>query len=280
MAPISLIQHAVITMSDAGDEAQTSECIKEPMKVFPDKGAQILAVQDIDDEPTTDVGQSSASDASETESSSGASCGETVATRSLGKRCRFGRSSFATTPVTPSAATSAPTSPPGLSRAAMRQARDSCKPDAAKAILVGKSCRFGETAMGTVPNTPIAAAKLKALKKELGSPPGLSHTEMRRDRDACNGEAPSSTQWGGKEHGLTCNPSQRSGAHQALVRIKQEAASLKEMASFRKSGAEADTPAHTGQHCHFGNTSLGTVPAVPASEDCPQPLLPMQHAAR
>jgi len=77
-----------------------------------EESSQVVASAD---EQTSDVGHSSSSEESSTESSA-----------AEGQQCRFGCSPLETVPATPGAELS-PASPPGLSRAAMRQARDSCK---------------------------------------------------------------------------------------------------------------------------------------------------------
>lgn len=171
---------------------------------------------DLDDEETTDIGQGSAS---ETESASGLSCDD-----NLGRRCRFGKTTLETIPATPSQSSCFPRSPPGLSRASMRQVRDAaCKSSAGPQVS-----RFGASQFDTVPKTPVGGAKLKAYKKAFGSPPGLSRTELRRARDACKVAFTASTSWGSCQTTLTADASGRA-PREALLRIKQEAARLKDL---------------------------------------------------
>jgi len=183
---------------------------------------------DLDDEETTDIGQGSAS---ETESASGLSCDD-----NLGRRCRFGKTTLETIPATPSHSSGFPRSPPGLSRASMRQVRDACKSSAGEghrqismsACMASNVSRFGASQFETVPKTPVGGAKLKAYKKAFGSPPGLSRTELRRTRDACKVAFPASTSWGSCQTTLTADASGRA-PREALLRIKQEAARLKDL---------------------------------------------------
>jgi len=227
----------------------------------------ITALSEFDsDEETTDVGYSSHSETEVTEGSvplSACKCGHGTSVSGMARRCRFGSTPLETIPATPVGA--AMRSPPGLSRAAMRQARDQCRSSAIPAVSpVKKSsdvssnkskssdrqCRFGSSQLGTVPRTPVGAGCWKAaLAKAIGSPPGLSRTSMRQERDACNAEA-LSTSWGScqKSEGapslrlstaLTIGPcgspetppalraAKRRAAREALLlRTKQEAALL------------------------------------------------------
>jgi len=242
------------------------ESCKVPATTSLQKASGIRSMLDFADEGlTTDVGQSSASDA---ESSSGMSSDE--GGRSLGKRCRFGKTPLETVPATPSAGSMLLNSPPGFSRAAMRQTRDACKtqsdpvsqdkqsvsevPVAASIAdsLAPSSAtlsRFGETPFGTVPKTPVGRAKWKALEKVFGSPPGLSRAEGRRARDACNGPTTTSASWSTcQEVAKSASPNKevaawsacvdsavktdrRRGARETLTRMKEEAALLKNLGS-------------------------------------------------
>lgn len=188
-----------------------------------------------DDGATTDIGQSSAS---ETESSSGLSSSE--GHRTLARRCRFGNTSLETIPATPSAATMPLNSPPGFSRAAMREARDAYKQGTSSSESVSdieKSTsssgvtlsRFGETPFGTVPKTPSGKAKWKSLKNVFGSPPGLSLTEKRRARDACKAPTLAPASWGGKDALSAGALSGKSTARSKLANAKEEAALLKDL---------------------------------------------------
>lgn len=253
-----------------------------------------------DDEETTDIGQGSSSDS---ESASGVSCYD--GDSSMSKRCRFGKTVLETIPATPSHGSRAafPRSPPGLSRTSMRQARDACKPtepivnaypSAIGTNVANNVSRFGASKLETVPKTPVGGAKVKAYKSIFGSPPGLSRAEQRRARDACKMAAPASMSWGtssavpnGKMPPLTVGLGGKPAHHEALVRIKREAALLSELKAHTADtsessgeemlGADHDSSSeaesfskvcvtkHTGQRCHFGTTPLGTIPSAPAS---------------
>merc|ERR1719263_2168709 len=111
-------------------------------------------------------------------------------------------------------------SPPGLSRAAMREARDSHKQqENISDATSGTESRFGATTFGTVPKTPVGTckAKLKHLKSVFGSPPGLSHTERRRERDACM----TSAAWGSSKvlaADVLSGTAAKASAHSKLAR--------------------------------------------------------------
>lgn len=303
MAPVSFIDDivAACTVDELKDAAP--HCAKMPLHSIPDG---------TDDEATTDVGQSSSS---ETESSSGLSGNEGC--RSLGRRCRFGNTALETIPATPSKSAMPLNSPPGLSRAAMREARDAMKQVLTEDALDGQtsSCslpnealtgvtlsRFTETPFGTVPKTPVEKAKWKNLKNIFGSPPGLSRAEKRRARDSCK-FTPAS--WGSCEELATAVVSGAGAAHDRLAKVKQDAARLKDMkvcqkgkdegthASSELAGDEEEQNAEknqapglqcaaseddisckvlgasessstTAQNCRFDCTSLGTMPSTPA----------------
>jgi len=67
--------------------------------------------------------------------SSSAQAGSTADLPSTaGRQCRFGTTSWGTIPATPVSGHASVTSPPGLSRKAMRQARDACMAGTATAI--------------------------------------------------------------------------------------------------------------------------------------------------
>lgn len=239
-----------------------------------------------DDGATTDIGQSSASD---NESSSGASSSEGY--RSLGRRCRFGVSPLETIPATPSASQSLPVkSPPGFSRAAMREARDSCvqeasagtsdttSPDADAPASTGITLsRFGETSFGTVPKTPVGNAKWKNLKGVFGSPPGLSKTERRRERDACKGVGVAQASWGSSEvlaTGGASGTDRRQAAHGKLAKMKGDAALLKDLTHSSASESDTDFEQSASQsrqtedrNCRFDITALGTMPSTPARKE-------------
>lgn len=205
-----------------------------------------------DDEETTDIGQGSSSDS---ESASGVSCYD--GDSNLGRRCRFGKTALETIPATPAQGSSAafPRSPPGLSRTSLRQARDACKsaggtnlsgmekltepmlngyPSAIGTNVANNISRFGASKLETVPKTPVGGARTKAYKNIFGSPPGLSRAEQRRARDACKMAAPASMSWGassavpyGEAAPLTVGLGGKPAPHEALLRIKREAALLK-----------------------------------------------------
>lgn len=282
---------------------------------------------------------------SETESASGLS-----STESAGKRCRFGGTTLETIPATPKATISC-RSPPGLSRAAMRQARDAQKAsaapsiskpsdaaDVASSVSSDRQCRFGQTPLQTEPKTP-KENTWRALAKALGSPPGLSRASMRQARDACKADELAKPTWGSSQNlsvshyvavpaksasaMLTISPSgapmtppvvgsaKRSVAREALAQARQGAALLKAEAEASKrrhvAGAVAEDGAaqtvsgaaftddlsdseqttdlgHTsasddsasecsageGRRCRFGSTALETVPATPVgAAGCP-----------
>lgn len=205
-----------------------------------------------DDDETTDVG------GSETESSSGlsgAECG------GVARHCRFGTTPLETIPATPVGTAGKPSfgSPPGLSRAAMRQARDACKVDASDVevesssdssaveledglevatSISGAKCRFGSTSLETVPATPPQLAKLKTLAQaEFGtysSPPGLSRASMRQARDAVNSQKmPAETSSTYMPPALR-SAKKRDAREALLARAKQGAALLKDEAEAQR----------------------------------------------
>jgi len=150
-------------------------------------------------------------------------------------------------------------------------------------------CRFGMTTFDTVPKTPAGAAKLKALKEKIGSPPGLSRADMRKDRDTCNAEALKSSSWSSCQAsaaeaattaGSLFQPRARS-AKTMVSKIKQDAAHLKQLQNQKdpdnieedldagpESGSEEDSATELlsttkNKQCRFESTSLGTVPSTP-----------------
>jgi len=261
MAPIMLIQE---------DEQMISqlEHSQAAVKSFEQQASVLKAVGEFDDDgDTTDVGCGSAS---ETEDSSGLSGTESShgGASGVGRRCRFGTTALETIPATPvGTMRQAPvSSPPGLSRAAMRQARDACKRDTLQGVSDSKTefsaiedglasskpCRFDSTPLGTVPATPPTAAKWKPLAKLVGSPPGLSRASMRQARDACKVGGPTPSSWGAAPMALTISPggapmtppavrsAKRRAAREALLlRAKQGAALLKAEAHMNCLSADA-----------------------------------------
>jgi len=266
---------------------------------------------DDDAELTTDIGESAA--ASETESSSGFSSTEREQGRALGRRCRFGSTALETIPATPvgAMAQASVASPPGLSRFAMRQARDaltgtseadtSCCSSAVDddaVPLSSRPCRFGTTPLGTVPSTPPTTAKWKALAKAncIRSPPGLSRAALRQARDS---QQIPTTSWGGQQM-ASASPSKRRSRELLLQRAKDGAALLQAEAEARKRNAESteaeeasqvvasadeqtsdvghsssseesstESSAAEVQQCRFGCSPLETVPATPGAELSP-----------
>lgn len=289
MAPIMLIQADAIIASDVFGPATTDdECIK-PAKIVEPKALAVAATLDVVEEDATDIGQGSAS---ETESSSGISSEEGSCATS--KRCRFGETPLGTVPATTTRAVTSVGSPPGLSRAAMRQARDACKPEANPV----STARFDETPFGTVPKTPAGAAKFKALAKVFGSPPGLSRAEMRLARDSCKGAALPPSSWGSHigESPLTrdsaLSPGKQQAARNRLCRMKQEAALLKDLkngqmldgtklsteasADIGSTQTESSSDGHVldGQRCRFEGKALGTTPSTPVRGQASLPSPP------
>jgi len=202
------------------------------------KGARFMAYEHDDEAETTDIGVGSAS---ESESASEMSGAESSYAKS--KRCRFGRTPLETIPATPVASMGAPgdASPPGLSRAALRQARDAVKvalpaptlevspPATAEqpsipSLVNNRNCRFGSTALTTVPATPPKAGVWKAMAKALGSPPGLSRAEMRKARDGIKGTPLPPTSWG------SCAKSTDAAPETLLLGTSQSGASSTPMA--------------------------------------------------
>jgi len=187
-------------------------------------------------------------------------------------------------------------SPPGFSRAAMRQARDACKSDAKAAVV--STARFDESQFGTVPKTPSGGAKLKALAAKVGSPPGLSRAEMRRARDLCKGAAPPA--WGSQADSRPAVSKQRT-VRDKVNKMKEDAALLGQMKKPAMLAAEkevsdeepseeepidqacegspesdstcsgSDTQANDGQRCRFGGSALGTIPSTPVGGKAPRP---------
>lgn len=306
------------TLTSAGEDVESTAV----------KAADATDIQEMDDdEETTDVGHS---EASETESSSGLS-GNEAGRHCMNRRSRFGKISLETIPATPKGAGSCThfkdgsicrfgntsfntvpktpadgaafqvacqASPPGLSRAAMRQARDAHQPVAGPTMSdVGdctsnRLCRFGMTTFDTVPKTPAGAAKLKALKEKIGSPPGLSRADMRQDRDTSNADALKSSSWSSclvssaevattATAGSMFQPPVRS-AKTMVSKIKQDAARLKQLRAQKdpdnseedldagqESVSEGDSATELlsttkNKQCRFESTSLGTVPSTPA----------------
>lgn len=148
--------------------------------------------------------------------------------------------------------------------------------------------RFGATPFGTVPKTPTSKAMLKNLKSVFGSPPGLSHTEKRRARDACM----TPDAWGNLDALPTGDLSSAAGkglAHNRLAKMKARAALLKDLKGSQQStqgehGEEVDDvakgdtsePAATpeevsavAQNCRFMDTSFGTTPSTPIRKEAP-----------
>lgn len=261
-----------MSADDMGLDAASDECSKSTKKLA-QKCPIVTSMLDVAEEEVTDIGPGSSS---ETESSSGQSGEECCAS----KQCRFGKSSLETVPATPSAALPSFGSPPGFSRAAMREARDAYK----QIRNPVSTARFGETPFGTEPKTPSGGAKLKALAKAFGSPPGLSRAELRRARDSCKGPSLLPTAWGSPAAtvdaevdevvltlDLTAAISGRThSARDRLSKVKKEASLLKELKSSdsltkeKVSTSNACEPCTSDLHsCRFGSSSLGTIPSTP-----------------
>lgn len=204
--------------------------------------------------------------------SGGSSSDEACA--SPAKRCRFGATPFNTVPATPMGpARAAPIgSPPGLSRKAMRSARDSVK-----AVSSTATARLTESAFSTVPKTPAAVAKLGKELGEFRSPPGLSRTQMRRERDACKGELA----WGSSyrpNHAAYAgakSPSKRQRAQKKLESMMEGALLLRAESSAEHQESLAGTVNNDDaaecmdkmaevQKCRFQSSVLVTVPTTPA----------------
>jgi hypothetical protein len=264
---------ACINPVEAADAIVISE---ENMNHSAQKSLGLTDIGYLEDEETTDVGFCNTSD---TESSSGMSCQD--GEQSLGRRCRFGGSALGTVPKTPSHASCAtlPTSPPGLSRAAMRRARDACKssarpdrqapesssesasvPSVPVSIGASKVCRFGISTFETLPKTPAGGEKLKAYKNVFGSPPGLSHAGLRQDRDACKLGSSSVTSWGSCSASQTKTLQQtatRMAPRERLSKMKKEASLLKQQQAQDHSGDE-DAPRELDSTAHKCGAEFST----------------------
>jgi len=309
----------------------------------PSKAAFKPAEEFEDGDETTDAGPGSAS---ETESSSGTSCteGSKLGSRGLGKRCRFGTTPLETIPATPvgTPGIASLSSPPGLSHAELRQARDACKTDALPVLTAteditasssSRPCRFGSTPLGTVPATPPQVAKFKALAKDVASPPGLSRAAMRQARDVCKFDSLPRPSWGASADPsvtsttLATSPcavpvtppavrsAKKRAAREALLQsFKKGAAMLKAEPQIQSIDDSADvekcmlstvapkaalivtgdladsegpadpgqdssseessseSSAADGQRCRFGRNSFQTVPATPVGATAPMSL--------
>jgi len=290
----------------------------EPVETCAHKRSLLPEMVDFEnDEETMDMGCGSNS---ETESSSSMSGTELGA---VGSRCRFGCTRLETMPATPvgTACRASQRSPPGLSRTAMRQARDACKVDSVQSradageqtasLASGKQCRFGITSFGTIPATPPTEKKLRVLANAVGSPPGLSRASMRQERDACKLGAVPVTSWGASSvpsssaaMALSPTPSgvllsttavrsakTRAVREAMLLKARQGASQLKFEAESQAEkapspvfiddldSADQTTDAGNGstseegasdsssterRRCRFGGTTLETVPATPS----------------
>jgi hypothetical protein len=128
-----------------------------------------------------------------------------------------------------------------------------------------KLCRFGTSTFETRPKTPAGGEKLKAYKNVFGSPPGLSHTSLRQDRDAFKLGSSSVVSWG------SCSASQaeplqqtatRMAPRKRLSKIKKEASLLRQQQPQDHSGDE-DAPQDLYSTAH----ECGTEFSKPFSEE-------------
>lgn len=112
-------------------------------------------VGDVDGEQTTDMAQASISEDSSSESSA-----------ADGRRCRFGGTALETVPATPVGAVGVGSlaSPPGLSRAAMRQARDAYKAGAVATSSWG-DCPASTQSTDTLSTKPMTPLALRSMKR-------------------------------------------------------------------------------------------------------------------
>lgn len=112
-------------------------------------------VGDVDGEKTTDTAQGSISEDSSSESSA-----------ADGRRCRFGGTALETVPATPVGAVGVGSlaSPPGLSRAAMRQARDAYKAGAVATSSWG-DCPASTQSTDTLSTKPMTPLALRSMKR-------------------------------------------------------------------------------------------------------------------
>jgi len=198
-------------------------------------------------------------------------------------------------PKTPTSGAMLQASPPGLSRAAMRKERDAFKPGASTVVADAAIeapdglCRFGTTSLDTVPKTPVGAGNWKALKNQFGSPPGLSRAGMRQARDAVGTKAPT---WIAQTAEVPpmkmlattpvfqpCARTAKPNAREAFLRIKQDAALLKDLKLQKemdqseeeldtsRDGCSSEEKSSVDKRCRLGSTALGTVPATPVGGD-------------
>merc|ERR1712086_8451 len=102
----------------------------------------------------------------------------------------------------------------------------------------GRQCRFGSTALETIPGAPIAGCPL--------SPPGLSRSAMRQARDSCKANRPATPPWAtsnASSAALTISPCGQPVTPTALRSAKQRAMrdalkiGMREAARTRQDGA-------------------------------------------
>jgi len=116
-------------------------------------------------------------------------------------------------------------------------------------------CRFGHTALETVPSTPVG----EAARPSLGSPPGLSRKAMRQARDACKAGSVGTASWGDRQASImstspfTIIPDGKPLTPPALRSAKRRAARDALLASAR----------HEIPTAWFGHTSQAVLSAVP-----------------
>jgi len=328
MAPSMSIQEAALstTLASSSDSFEPS---KDSIITLLQKTSGVMAIEAFDDDAeTTDMGGNGS--ASDSESASGLSSSES--SHGVSKPCRFGSTPLETIPATPVASKEfSPASPPGLSRASMRQQRDAFRlrsSATATSLTSGRQCRFGSSSLQTVPATPPKVAKFKALAKNVGSPPGLSRASMRQARDACKVDAPATSSWGSYRAPsavssasplLTISPvdapmtpaavrsAKRREAREAMMqraklgaellraeaeaikkkRISEAASEEETESSIQGSDSEhapdmgstsasedssSESSAPDGRRCRFGCTVLETVPPTPLANASPPGL--------
>lgn len=144
----------------------------EGEETVPSTWAQKMSVpspiEDVsDNEESTDVGFDGAS---EDDSASDWSCPESLR-RAPQRRCRFNGSALETIPATPVSGAPGVGSPPGLSRASMRQARDACKAALPTPAWGGYSSAAALPLPGKqMTPTSLRLARLRAARDSLSVP--------------------------------------------------------------------------------------------------------------
>jgi len=200
----------------------------------------------------------------------------TATSLTLGRQCRFGSSSLQTVPATPpkvakfKALAKNVGSPPGLSRASMRQARDACKVDVPATSSWGSSYQVPSATSSASPlltispvGAPMTPAAVRSAKRREAREAMMQRAQ--EGAELLRGEAEAM-----KKKRISEAASQEETESSIQVSDSEHAPFMGSTSASEDSSSESSAP--EGRRSRFGCTVLETVPPTPLANASPPGL--------